>query len=426
MRRQQKIPQSHKPPLSHQPNQPHRSHSPLSTLTYTEPHTIHLRDGEVVLFKRQHSHLWQCRYKLADGTWHRTSTRCASIEAAVAAATNLYDESRYRQRLGLAHRAQSFAHLAHSVVEDLRRQLDAGVGKSVYQSYITCIERYFLPYFQDRQLEEISHTDIVEFEIWRNRQMGRQPKASTLNNFASAWSRLTQTAVNRGWISDAVPVPKLSTRGEKSQPRPAFNRAEIEHLLVYMVEWSTKGRLAVEREMRPLLRDYVEMLLLTGIRHGTEALGISWKHIEWHTDKDIRYLRIWVNGKTGGRWLIAKHRAVDVLKRLHSRQQTHNGIEFEQFLKERTTHKLFTFNNGYQPPSLNGTFRRLMRDSGLEKNREGQTRTLYSLRHTYATLELIENRTDLHTLAKQMGNSAAMIERHYSKLTATMAADRLA
>jgi len=43
-----------------------------------------------------------------------------------------------------------------------------------------------------------------------------------------------------------------------------------------------------------------------------------------------------------------------------------------------------------------------------------------------ATLELIENRTDLHTLAKQMGNSAAMIERHYSKLTATMATDRLA
>ena len=53
-----------------------------------------------------------------------------------------------------------------------------------------------------------------------------------------------------------------------------------------------------------------------------------------------------------------------------------------------------------------------MRDSGLEKDAEEQTRTLYSLRHNYATLELIENRTDLHTLAKQMGNSVAMIERH--------------
>jgi hypothetical protein len=41
-------------------------------------------------------------------------------------------------------------------------------------------------------------------------------------------------------------------------------------------------------------------------------------------------------------------------------------------------------------------------------------------------LELIENRTDLHTLAKQMGTSVGMIEKHYSKLTATMAADKLA
>ena len=130
----QKIPLFPKPSPHQQPQSPHRSHSPLTTLAYTEPKIIHLRDGEVVLFKRPHSALWQCRYKLADGTWHRTSTHRASIEAAVAAATNLYDESRYRQRLGLAHRVQSFAHLAHAVLEDLRRQLDAGVGKSVYQS----------------------------------------------------------------------------------------------------------------------------------------------------------------------------------------------------------------------------------------------------------------------------------------------------
>jgi hypothetical protein len=37
-------------------------------------------------------------------------------------------------------------------------------------------------------------------------------------------------------------------------------------------------------------------------------------------------------------------------------------------------------------------------------------------------LELVEKRTDIYTLAEQMGNLAAMIERHYSKLTVTMAA----
>jgi integrase len=66
-----------------------------------------------------------------------------------------------------------------------------------------------------------------------------------------------------------------------------------------------------------------------------------------------------------------------------------------------------------------------MRDSGLLKSKERQTRTLYSLRHTYASLELIENRTDIHTLPKQMGNSATFIEKHYSKLTVTKVADRL-
>jgi integrase len=60
------------------------------------------------------------------------------------------------------------------------------------------------------------------------------------------------------------------------------------------------------------------------------------------------------------------------------------------------------------------------------KDAEGQTRTLYSLRHTYATLEILNNSTDIHALSKQMGNSAEMIERHYSKLTATMAAEMLA
>ena len=34
--------------------------------------------------------------------------------------------------------------------------------------------------------------------------------------------------------------------------------------------------------------------------------------------------------------------------------------------------------------------------------------------------------TDIHTLARQMGTSAGTIEWHYSKLTATVAADRLA
>lgn len=400
--------------------------SSLSSLTYNQPTQIHLRDGEVVLFRRHDSPLWQCRFKLQDGSWHRVSTKRASIEHAVAIATELYDEARFRQRLGLAHETRTFAQIASATLDELRRQLDAGTGKSVYQSYITCIERHFLPYFADSRLEELTHHHIAEFEMWRNRQMGKTPRASTLNNFSSAWSRLQQTAVTRGWISEKAAIPKLSTKGLKSNPRPAFTRAEIDQLLAFMPAWARSGRLAVEREIRPLLRDYVEMLLYTGMRHGTEAMGLRWCDISWHEDKGKRYLRLWVDGKTGGRFIIAKHTALAALQRLHQRQTDISSVTFHKLLASNFKGWVFRFGNGYQPPSLNGTFRRLMRDSGLLVGTEGQARTLYSLRHTYATLELLENGTDIHTLSKQMGNSAAMIERHYSKLTATMAADKLA
>jgi integrase len=142
-----------------------------------------------------------------------------------------------------------------------------------------------------------------------------------------------------------------------------------------------------------------------------------------------------VNGKLTIKFLISntkvsarfpKHRAVDVLKRLHSRQKAVYDIPFDRLFESRAPQKIFVMADGHQPLRIDGTFKKLMRDSGLVKSQDGQMRTLYSLRHTYATLELLENKTDIHTLAKQMGNSAAMIERHYSKLTPTMAAEQLA
>ena len=284
-------------------------------LSPSQAQSIRLRDGELVVYRRTRSLVYQCRYKLADGTWVRQTTGRTSLENAIARACDIYDESRFRQRLGLAHQARSFAHIASICLEELRHQIDLKKTKSSLNDYASIIERYFVPYFRERMLEQLTFKDIREFEMWRDRRLARAPKTSTLNNFASAWNRVIGTAVDRGFISERVPVPRLSSKGEKSKTRPAFSEQEIEQLLAFMPAWSQQGRLTVEREIRPLLRDYVEMLLYTGMRHGTEAMGIRWRDIEWHTDKGVRYLRIWVDGKTGGRWLIAKHRAVEVLTR---------------------------------------------------------------------------------------------------------------
>ena len=95
------------------------------------------------------------------------------------------------------------------MLAELRQQIDAANGVGDNNSYVSCIERYFLPYFLpyfgERQLEELTHTDIREFELWRDRQMLRHPKSSTLNNFTSAWNKIIALAVARGFIIERVP-----------------------------------------------------------------------------------------------------------------------------------------------------------------------------------------------------------------------------
>jgi site-specific recombinase XerD len=383
-----------------------------------------LRDGELVLYKRPHSRVWQCRYKLFANEWHRQTTKRTVLADAVRVASEMYDEARFRERMGLAPARKSFSQIAALAVEEMRRDLAAGTGKKIYDDYIQVIERYLVPFFGDRQLQTLKHKDIAEFEVWRNAKMGRRPKSSTLMTYASAFSRVCKTATERGWLSESVVLPQMSRKGEKGAVRPAFSAEEVVALRAAMLGWQTAGRTDTDNDYRQLVCDYVEFLLLTGARHGTEAMGVSWQHCEWYAADGVKYLRIWVDGKTGGRWLIAKHELAAVLHRLHSRQRDIASKPFESVLG-RYKGWLFRTEDGRRPYSFNGLFRRLLRHCQLLTNHIGATRTLYSIRHTYATMELLSG-TDIHTLAKQMGTSVAMLETHYSKLTATMAADRLA
>ena len=93
-----KVPESHLEVIS-SPQQEFQA-TALSQLKYAEPTELYLRDGEVVIHRRPGSPLWHCRFRLQDGSWHRQTTRQASIEHAVRMACDLYDETRFRQRLG--------------------------------------------------------------------------------------------------------------------------------------------------------------------------------------------------------------------------------------------------------------------------------------------------------------------------------------
>jgi len=400
-------------------------HTLADVVAQTAVANVHyLRDGELVVYRRERSRVWQCKFKLYTNAWYRVSTFKTDLEYAKQRAGELYDEARYREKLGLAITQRKFSEIARETVKELNADLASGAGKKIYVDYIGIINKQFVPFFGERYLQNLKHTDIAEFERWRNDRMGKTPKSSTLMNYASAFNRIVQTAIDRGWISAKVPIPRLTRKGEKGSTRPAFTDKDIARLRSKYTEFIELATNEVEYARRQLLCDYVEVLLMTGMRHGTESKGIQWRHCEWHTADGVQYMRMYVDGKTGARHLIGKHELVQVLKRLHSRSPVLKSIQFEDVLG-RESQYVFRVENSLPVRFFNDTFTKLLKMCNLVEDRAGQKRTLYSLRHTYATQALLAG-TDIHTLAKQMGTSVRMLEMHYSKLTATMAAEKLA
>lgn len=138
-----------------------------SVLAAAASRTVLLRDGELVLYRRAHSTVWQCRYKLTDNCWYRRSTGRRVLAEAARVAGEFYDEARFRERMGLAPSRKTFAQVAAVAVEEMRRDLAAGVGKKIYEDYCQVIERYFLPFFGERHLQTLKHKDMAEFGAWR-------------------------------------------------------------------------------------------------------------------------------------------------------------------------------------------------------------------------------------------------------------------
>ena len=383
---------------------------------------IHLRDGDVVLYKRENSEKWQARYKLRN-KWHRISTKERNAEFAGKVACEEFDRARFLDDEDIVITSKKFGAVAKAVAENLQAQLDGGKGKVVFQTYITVINKYLIPFFKNYNINSINYEALVEFDEWREKEMGKKPRASTITNHNTSLNRVLDYAVEMGYMSKAH-IPKLQNDGKKSEPRPAFSKSEYKSLTSFMTTWCKKGHMQRTKDMRELLRDYVLILANTGIRHGTEALGLKWKDIQWITTDGERYLQFTVSGKRGKRQPIARHNTQNYLERLQLRNPAISKLSFDALLKKRVNDYVFKLRDGTTTNHLNGTFRNLMRDSGLNKN--GENKTLYSLRHTYAHLAILEENMDVYSLSKQMGTSVKMIEQYYGHITPAHIASKLA
>ncbi|MCA2999527.1 MAG: site-specific integrase [Rhodocyclaceae bacterium] len=364
----------------------------------TSQRTYKIRDGEVVLYRRDLSSKWQARFKLPNSGWHRISTKRSNLTEAKRVAGEAYDKARFRAAEGLNAISKRFSDVAKQSVALMEKALANGTGKVAYKDYINATEKYLIPFFKSRHVDNIDENVLQQFNAWRIEQMGKEPAASTLANHNAAMNRIFDLAVQDG-LATRKNIPVLQKNGRKSKRRPDFTSEEWRSLRANLRHWVQKAQQPRSLMMRELLWDYVLILANTGIRAGTEAANLKWKHLSWHHDKAGRHLTLSVNGKTGERRAVARHNCEEYFKRIQLRFPSLSGMSFDELLKAKVDEYVFRLSDGRRTKNLNHTFRDFLLDVGLLEDEHGNERTLYSLRHTYATLRLVEDKTPIHNLA---------------------------
>lgn len=391
------------------------------------PNTVTILDGDVKLTRRGGSSAWQAAFKIAD-RWVRVTTKCRQLAEAKEAARDLYMEYKFKDKHDLPIVTKRFDTVAQLVVADLRKQLDAGVGKKVFRDYITAIETYLIPFFGTKHVNNISFVELKEFAVWRASKMGREPKASTITTHNTALNRVFEEAVNRSFMSKNK-IPILVNSGGDGERRPDFDLDDYRTMVRKLPHWAKNDKVHTQksRDMRMLLWDYVIVLANSGIRHGTEAENLRWRNVHVWEESGRVYMELQgVNGKTKSHNVMCRPSAITALRRIHARTHSIAETDFDAMLKAKLDLPVFALPDGTVSKNLDQTFKRFLDESGLlvcpvtQKNR-----TLYSLRHTYATFALINDGMDIHVLAKNMGTSISMIELHYNHLQPRMKKEML-
>jgi len=387
--------------------------------------TVHILEGKATLFKRPLTPHWHVRYK-AHGRWLRTTTHCEDLAEAKSKAVELVMNAWFREKNNLPIVSKRFTTVAKLAITRMEDAQKAGQGKATYKTYIQAIERYLVPFFGNHNVDRIDNALMTEFERWRIEQMKKAPTASTLNNHNSALNRIFDEAMERDYMTK-FQVPLIRNEGVKSDRRPDFVADEYATLYRGMRKWVKDARKGHETVLRSVMREYVLVAANTGFRPGTEGMNLKWGNVYFFIEEGRKYLALWVDGKTHAHEMTTRHSAIRYLDRLRKRNSDWKDGTFEEFLQRKVDAYVFRVGDKDMTTTFGRMFKRLLKQTGLLKDgRTGKERTLYSLRHMYATYALAKKTMDLDELAEHMDTSVQMLQKHYNHILLRRLAHRIA
>jgi integrase len=252
----------------------------------------------------------------------------------------------------------------------------------------------------------------------------RRPARSTLHDEIVTLRQVLKTAIRHSWL-DHLPdlSPPYKTQG-KIVHRPWFSPADYKQLYEATRQYAREPFHDHYKWNAEQVHDYVLFMANTGLRPD-EAKNLQHRDVSIVKDEATgeHILEIEVRGKRGVGYCKSMPSAVKPYRRLLNRPlpglpqgkraRLRRGenpedpvVQPQEVRYPQPTAPVFP---GNHIKLFNGVLRR----TGLKKDRDGNRRTAYSLRHTYICMRLMEG-ADIYQIAKNCRTSVEMIEKFYA------------
>lgn len=363
-------------------------------------------DGRIMLYKRQglKNPKWQVRIRVPNAAGYKiVSTKTDNRRDAERFAENLYEDLYIHVKAGGSIQSRTFK----QVFEEWKKHVSTmGTHRGgSWDSTIDRVEIYALKFFGSKKVDSIGPTDFTDFWAWRKSNFNRKvPSNGTLRRERTCLLPVFKFALSRGYIQT---MPDTDPPKAAVERRPTFTQDEWRTIYTKARAWVKEGESLATHRQRFMAQQYILVLANTGLRVG-ELRGLRWSDLRTVKTPDGTRLVGEVRGKTGIREVVFQDGAENYIKRVYD----HRAEELEK--APDADEVIFCHKDGTPIHTMKTAFRSLLKFAGVPVERNGGSRTIYSLRHFYATMRLSHD-TSPFLLAKQMGTSVEMLEKFYGQ-----------
>ena len=373
---------------------------------YSDP--IDIRgDGRITLYKREDlkNPKWQVRVRVPNATGYKiVSSKTEDLKEAERFALDLYEQLYIHVKSGGAIQSRTFKQVFEEWKKTVNVMGHTRQGGS-WDATINRIETYALKFFGLMKIETIGPTQFADYWVWRKSNFNRsKPTNGTLRRERTSILPVFKYAVTRGYLQT---VPDTEPPKAALERRPTFTQDEWRTIYTKARDWVKEGEKLATHRQRFMTQQYVLVLANTGLRVG-ELRGLRWSDLRTVSTNDGTRLVAEVRGKTGVREVVFQDGAEDYIKRIYDLRLEELGN------KPPNEEVIFCHKDGKPIQSFKTAFNSLLRYAAIPVERNGGSRTIYSLRHFYATLRLSHDISPF-LLAKQMGTSVEMLEKFYGQ-----------